>query len=172
MNKPIEAEILVVEGWINYRYFDLIVEEFKKGDYQQIITTGGYYSDTESDTSWLSFPQRAAEILIEHGINEKNIVQLPWKEFHSTKTYSSFLPLKNWLLIQEPQIKALNLYTASVHARKSYLLCQKALGKNYKLGIIAGKPIHYNPKFWMFSKRSIWLAFKNTGSLIVNAFQQ
>ncbi len=172
LNKPIESEILVVEGWIHHDYFDLVVEEFYKGNYQQIITTGAFISKYELDTCFSSYPQRAAQLLIKHGIAEDKIVQLPWKEFHETKTYSSFLPLKDWLQSQEPGIRSLNLYTASVHARKSYLLCKRALGDDFQIGIIAGPTLLYNPGLWIFSRLGIWLVFKNTGSLIVNIVQR
>lgn len=172
LNQPVKAEILVVEGWIHDKYFDLVVEEFHNGYYQQIITTGAYLSNIKSDTSCLSYPQRAAERLEERGVPKDKIIQLPWNEFYETKTFSSFLPLKNWLQTQDPKIKTLNLYTASVHARKSYLLCRKALEDDIQIGVISGPAMEYNPRLWIFSKRGIWLVFKNTGSLIVHLFQK
>ncbi len=172
LNEPVDTEMLVVEGWIHHEYFDQVAEAFNNGNYQQIVTTGAYISASETGTCFSSFPQRAAELLKKRDIAEDKIIQLPWKDFHDTKTYSSFLPLKDWLQNQNTDIKAINLYTASVYARKSYHLCKRALGKQIKIGVIAGPTLEYNPRFRVISRRGIWLVFKNTSSLIVDIFQK
>jgi len=47
-------------------------------------------------------------------------------------------------------------FTEGAHARKSWILSRYALGDGYRVGIIAGSPDSYDPKFWLVSRRGIW----------------
>ena len=45
-------------------------------------------------------------------------------------------------------VHSINVLTEDAHARRTWLLYQKAFGKNVTVGIIAVSNPDYNPKYW------------------------
>jgi hypothetical protein len=41
VNRPVEADVLIIEGWTPPELVDEVAREFKLGDYKKLITTGG-----------------------------------------------------------------------------------------------------------------------------------
>src|SRR5687767_14686582 len=41
VNQPVQAEILIVEGWVADYAINVTVEEFRVGRYKRVLTTGG-----------------------------------------------------------------------------------------------------------------------------------
>jgi hypothetical protein len=71
MNKPLEAEKLVIEGWISDRSLDAGIEEFYRNDYDGIIVTG-----TGLDP-WVLMP---TEDYLEFSFPEKKVLLDPGDE--------------------------------------------------------------------------------------------
>lgn len=52
-------------------------------------------------------------------------------------------------------ITSINVYSFDAHSLRSWLIFQQALAPNIKVGIIAEKPIEYNPKKWWASSAGV-----------------
>ena len=64
------------------------------------------------------------------------------------RTYGSAIALQNWFREQNLAVRSLNVVTEDVHARRSRLLFQEALGKDIKVGIIALPNPDYDWRHW------------------------
>ena len=59
--------------------------------------------------------------------------------------------LRKWLLasgMSGNAVKAVNVYTLGVHARRSLLLFREALGSDFTVGIISCEDPDYDPRRW------------------------
>lgn len=155
VNSPIQADILVVEGWIPDYAVKNAIAEFNKGDYQKLITTGlplklGYFLSPYKNAAEL-----AAASLIINGFDSDKLVAVPASNVTINRTYASAVALNQWLKASDLNVKSINVYSFDAHARRSWLIFQQALAPNIKVGIIAEKPIEYNPKKWWISSAGV-----------------
>lgn len=160
ITKPVSCEILVVEGWLPDSFLEIAATEFKHGNYKKLITIGGPIEDGSLQNDYTTVAERAKKIISDFGIANKFIFPVPYLKKTKHRTFNSFLALRKWL--SNSNVKALNIFTGGVHARKSYVLCKKVLGEKIKIGVIAAPPLLYNPKYWWLSTRGIKLIIKNT----------
>jgi hypothetical protein len=143
------ANILVVEGWIQRYAIRAAAAEFNSGSYERIFTTGGpengsggYVNDYQTSASV------AAESLKKLGIPDEVIQMAPSRVIGRDRTYSSAIALRKCFRENNIPVHGINVLTEDCHARRTELLYQKALGKNVEVGIIAVANPDYNPKYW------------------------
>lgn len=159
--KKIDAEVLVVEGWLPDYMLESAVKEFYKGKYKYVVTTGVIIKSKKNSTN-KSYVERAAERLIEIGISADKVVavQSQINRFH--RTYYSAIGLKTWLMKNDSEIKRINLFTGAVHGRKSHNIFKRVFKENVKIGIISCETRLYNPKYWFLSFTGIKYTIKYT----------
>jgi len=145
----VDADVLVVEGWIHEYSIRAAVEEFRSKSYQRAFTTGGpvegtggYINDYNTEASV------GAELLIKNGLPLEAVAVVPSRVMNRDRTYGSAIALRNWFREQNLVVRSLNVLTEDVHARRSRLLFQKALGKDVKVGVIAIANPDYDAKHW------------------------
>lgn len=148
VTQPINAEVLVVEGWVPDDALKQAVIEFNRGSYRQVITTGiplerGFYL-----AEYQSYANLAAASLKKLGLEPEKVVSVPCPEVDKDRTYASAVALRQWLSEVNLPLKSINLFTLDVHARRSWLLFQKALASEIQVGVIAASPVDYDPKHW------------------------
>jgi uncharacterized SAM-binding protein YcdF (DUF218 family) len=150
------SRYLVVEGWVHEFAFVASVVEFKRGDYQQILTTGGpipgtgeYTSDSNTSASV------GAERLVALGVPEKLVHKVPSRIMARDRTYSSALALRAWMQAHAPTDVAINIITEDLHARRTRLLFQKAFGDQLKIGIIAVPNPDYDARHWWYYSEGV-----------------
>lgn len=145
----VDTNILVVEGWVHEYAIRAAVEEFRRGSYQRIFTTGGpvegsggYVNDFQTEASV------GTELLTKNGLPIESVEMVPSRMMNRDRTYGSAVALRNWFRGHNFVARSLNVLTEDVHARRSRLLFQKALGKDIKVGIIAVPNPDYDSKHW------------------------
>lgn len=152
VNSPIQADILVVEGWIPDYAIKNAIAEFNKGNYQKLITTGlplqlGYYLSPYKNDAEL-----AAATLTVLGFEQDKLVAVPASTVPRNRTSAAAIALNQWLKTSDLNVKSINVYSFDAHARRSWLIFKQALAPNIKVGIISEKPLEYNPqKWWSYS---------------------
>ncbi len=147
-NSPIKADILVVEGWLVDYALKNAIEEFERGEYQKLITTGaplakGYYLSQYKTTAEL-----AAATLIALGFDPDKVVAISAPDVARNRTAASAIALHEWIAKSQLKVKSINLYSSDVHARRSWLIFKQILAPKIKVGVIAVAPDNYNPKQW------------------------
>lgn len=145
----VDANVLVVEGWVNEFAIGIAAEEFNTGSYQRIITTGGpskgsggYTNDYNTAASVGAGRLKAA------GIPNEIVQMVPSRVISRDRTYSSATALRDWFREHHLSVRGINVVTESVHARRTRLLFQEALGDSVLVGIIAVPSPDYDAAHW------------------------
>lgn len=145
----LDTNILVVEGWIHEYAICSAVKEFQSNHYHRVFTTGGpvegvggYINDYNTSASV------GAELLKKCGLPSESVQMVPSRVMDRDRTYASAVALRNWFREHDMAVHELNVLTEDVHARRTRLLFQEALGKNIKVGIIAVSNPDYDRKHW------------------------
>jgi hypothetical protein len=142
----VQGEFLVVEGWVPTYALHEAVVLFNDGGYRKVLTSGTAVSDEwiPSDT----YAAWAATRLKQIGMKSDSIQPVPCSDLHRDRTYNSALAVKKWLQDNDPVVKSVDVVTLGVHARRTRLLFQMALGNKITVGVIAVKDKDYDPAHW------------------------
>src|SRR5437667_7657556 len=134
----VDTDVLVVEGWIHEYAIRAAVEEFRIGSYQRVLTTGGpvegsggYINDYNTAASV------GADLLRKNGLPNESLQMVPSRVMNRDRTYGSAVALRDWFRERNIAVHSVNVVTEDVHARRSRLLFEEALGRDVKFGIIS-----------------------------------
>jgi uncharacterized SAM-binding protein YcdF (DUF218 family) len=145
----VDANTLVVEGWINEHAIRAAVKEFQDNRYQRVFTTGGPVEGTGGYTNdFMTSASVGADLLKKAGVPEQSLQMVPSRVMDRDRTYGSAVALRNWFRDHNMVVSGINVVTEDVHARRTRLLFQKALGKNVRVGIIAVANADYPANAW------------------------
>ena len=160
-NRPVEAEVLVVEGWLPTEYLPSAVHEFHRGNYRHIITVGGPLPSGRRAGEPTTSAELAARALIQLGIDRSLVTAVSAPPVTRRKTWAYVQALRDWISRTAFPIHAINVFTVDVHARKSLLLFQRAFEPGIRVGVVAVKHQQYDPAYWWLSYTGIGLTTKN-----------
>jgi hypothetical protein len=155
VTSPIDADVLVVEGWIPDYALKQAYIEFEKGSYRQIITTGIPLERGSYLVEYKSYAELAAATLKKLGLEPEKVIAVTAPAKIKDRTYAAAVALKKWLIKTNTKLEYINLYTYDVHTRRSWLLFRKALAPHVKVGAIASKSLDYEPKSWWESSAGV-----------------
>jgi uncharacterized SAM-binding protein YcdF (DUF218 family) len=149
----VDTNVLVVEGWVHEYAIRAAVEEFRDGSYQRVFTTGGpiqgsggYINDYNTSASV------GAELLKKYGLANESLQMVPSRVMDRDRTYSSAVALRNWFRERNMAVLSINVVTEDVHARRTRLLFEKALGHDVAVGVIAvANPDYDSRRWWRYS---------------------
>jgi uncharacterized SAM-binding protein YcdF (DUF218 family) len=157
----VNANILVVEGWIHEYAIRAAVKEFESKQYQRVFTTGGpvvgsggYINDFYTSASV------GADLLKRWGLPDERLQMVPSRVMDRDRTYGSAVALRNWFLEHNMPVSGIDVVTEDVHARRTRLLFQKAFGKDVQVGIIGVENVDYPANRWWHYSQGV----KNVGS--------
>src|SRR5438876_1737411 len=143
------ANILVVEGWIHEYGIRAAVTEFRSSHYEHVFATGGpvvgsggYINDFYTSASV------GADLLRKNGLASGSVQEVPSRVMDRDRTYGSAVALRNWLREHNMSVSGVDVVTEDLHARRTRLLFQKALGDKVAVGVIAVPNPDYDPKRW------------------------
>lgn len=147
INRPIKADLLVVEGWLRDYALQRAAQDYKQYGYQCVLITGGRLDRGEHLSEYKTFAALAEASLIKMGVPQNAIVALPTPYTLKDRTYNSALEVKKWLA-RHPQYAKINLMTVGVHARRSYKVFRKVLPEIVDLGVISASYDDFEPARW------------------------
>lgn len=149
LNQPCPADLLAVEGWVSDHAIRAAQQEFQTGGYRSVFSTGGpvhgvgrYINDYSTAASI------GAQRLVRSGVPSDNVYMVPSRVSARDRTYSSAVALREWLKQHQISPKAINVMTEDVHARRTQLLFQKALGPDITVGVITIPNPDYDAGHW------------------------
>jgi hypothetical protein len=150
----LDANILVVEGWVHKYAIQEAVKEFNTGFYQRVFATGGPVTGNGGYTSdYQTSAHVGASGLEASGVPKVSVQMVPSRVIGRDRTYNSAVALRNWFRENNISVGRINVLTEDAHARRTRLLFQKALGKGVRVGVISIKNPDYDPKrWWQFSE--------------------
>lgn len=139
---------MVVEGWIHDFALDEAVIIYRAGDYSKIICTGVPLETGSFLLQYKSYPEMTAARLRRLGIPEDQIVVAIADETKKDRTYLAAVALREAFLAYNIKETDLHLVTTGPHGRRSRMLFQKALGKDYNIGITCLEDSSYDAENW------------------------
>lgn len=145
------ARTLVVEGWLDAPELRQAVAVVRSGGYELVLTTGGPIEPLIDVGGWKSFALRAAAQLRAEGLTTVPVIALPAPETAQERSYVSALMVRAWVKQNDPTLAAIDLYSAGVHARRSWLVYRMAFGSSVEVGVLAARPPEYEPQRWWAS---------------------
>src|SRR4029077_1036164 len=150
----VDANTLVVEGWIHEYAIRTAVKEFQSSHYQRVFTTGGPVAGTGGYVNdFMTSASVGADLLKKWGVPDERLQMVPCRVTDRDRTYGSAVALRNWFRDHNVVVSGIDVVTEDVHARRTRLLFQKALGKDVQVEIIAVAIVVYPAiRWWHYSQ--------------------
>ena len=156
VTRRVDANVLVVEGWVHEYTIHAAVKEFRSGDYERVFATGGpnvgsggYTWDADTSAHVAAGQLRAA------GVPPESLQMVPSHIIGRDRTYYSAIALRDWFRGHDMDVRTFNVVTESTHSRRTWLLFQKAFGNKVKVGVIAIQNPDYDAKHWWRSSDGV-----------------
>lgn len=176
VNKPIGRGILIVESWIPQETLAAVPKLVREGKYTHILIVGSGNqghpegSDVNVATRMLSRLGCDPNLLVAIQVPEQKTRRaVGITGFGSTssysisqRTYAGGLMVKQWIQATSAGTDAMDVFTVGVHARKSWILFQHAMGEGYEVGVISGPEPAYDSRRWLASKTGLYLVARNS----------
>ena len=164
---PLGEGILVVEGWIPSKTLAKSVDVFNSGGYQCLVVVGGPIQGAGSVSGHpTTYADLSASRLEQLGFDAKKLIKINVPAVSSEHTLTGAADVKRWLERSGTKVCCVDILTAGVHARKSWILSRYALGDSYRVGIIAGPESAFDPKYWLVSRRGTWSVVRNLAGYV------
>lgn len=153
VTERVAADVVVVEGWIPDFAVRAGLEEFRRGQYREILTTGGPLEvgeflaeyDTHAKIARATLEKMGAPLGALHAVSAPKVKR--------DRTYVSAVALREWWSQHESGPLAFNVVTTSAHARRTRLLFEKAFGPEARIGIIAVPDERFDDARWWASSQ-------------------
>jgi hypothetical protein len=152
---PVTSDVLIVEGWIPDYAFKEAVEEFKRGGYKMMLTTGGPMTFGSSVLGYGTYAAIAAAIVRRFGLDSSQVFVVAAPASRRDRTFMSAVALRRWCADTGVRLTSANLFSFSVHARRSRMMFERALGDSVKIGVIAAADVSYGPGDWWKSSNGV-----------------
>ena len=153
-NEPVDAHVLVVEGWLAPRELEQAVRTFRRGSYTRIVTTGGPVQDWPA-TQYGDYATMAANYLAKLGVPRDLIAAVPTPPSAQERTFLSAVMLRRSAQRLGIKLDSIDIFSSGVHARRSRLLFQMALGPTAHVGVLAARPEGYSPDAWWRASKGV-----------------
>ena len=142
------ARILIVEGWLDEADLMQAIAAFRRGHYERIVTTGGPIDGWTELQPWRSFAERSADFLKQRGLGAVQIDAVAAPASAQDRTFLSAVMVRDWAQRSGVTLSRVDLFSAGVHARRSHRLFQMAFGPNVEVGVLASRPLNFDPDHW------------------------
>jgi hypothetical protein len=145
---PVDAPILVVEGWLPNYALEESIAEFRSKPHRLVVTVGCQSLtgvNVEEGDNQASYAAKRLQWL---GLQPEFIRAAPSSVKYRDRTYASALALKQWFQTNDRSVEAFDLVTLGPHARRSRLLFEDAFQGQVRVGIISIENREYDPVHW------------------------
>lgn len=136
-NKPVNGQILVLDGQVPDYAIERAIEIFKQGKYEMIVTTGSKISEGFYVSEHKTMADLSKGTFMALGFDSTKVIALPTKFVERNRTFNSANTLNQWLLANRSDIQSIDVLAVGCHARRSWFLFEKANGKSIEVGIIS-----------------------------------
>jgi len=143
----IDADVFITEGWVPDHTLERSLPMLAAGPDRLILATGGPIGTGSHLSAFKSYAEVVAATLVKLGVDEEQIVVIPYQAVDRGRTYAAALEVRQWLQ-KNPGVKRANLVTTGPHARRSYLTFRKVLPRTFELGVCVVPPEDYDPQRW------------------------
>jgi uncharacterized SAM-binding protein YcdF (DUF218 family) len=140
--------VMIVEGWIHDFALDDAVKIYQAGNYSKIVCTGTPIETGSYIQQYTSYPEMTAARLLKMGIPDDQIIVTVADENKNDRTYMAAVAMREGIMAYNIGETNLHLVTVGPHGRRSRMLFQKALGKDYNIGVTCLEDSSYDAEDW------------------------
>jgi hypothetical protein len=152
-NEPIQAELLVVEGFIPDYAIEACMHIFERGGYKDLVITGKKRMKGAHLDQYENDGEFSAATLEKLGFDRSKIIVIALnEEVERDRTYASAAALFEWMT-NHNRMDDFNLATLGTHARRSQLLFEKAFDHQNQIGVISIPNQSYDASKWWKSSQ-------------------
>jgi hypothetical protein len=155
LNNPVDAQLLVVEGWTPDYLFRAAVREFKSRPYRELITTGGLPNKGRYALPYPSLAAYASNWVRQAGLPEGAVAGVMPVEVSQDDGFNSALGLRKWIEDRHVKADGINVVSEASAARKTRLVYQRVLGPGIRVGVIPVQRTGYDPRRWWISSEGV-----------------
>jgi len=151
INRTVDADILVIEGWIPSYALHTPARDLKSGYYKRVFVSGLFYEKGDENYHYGSDPARIAADLEELGVSSSLIepCPIPTPRFNRTSHMAREVGKRIRALGWKP--RGIKVVTLGSHARQSLVAYQRMLGDLAPVGIVAYPDTRYDAARWWTS---------------------
>ncbi|MEM8779295.1 MAG: ElyC/SanA/YdcF family protein [Cyanobacteria bacterium P01_G01_bin.49] len=155
VSSPLEAKVMIVEGWLTDAAIKGAIAEFKAQNYHLMITTGTPIRRGQQFSQYKTDADLAAATAIALGVDPQKVVAVPTPVVKVNRTAASAIGVKEWLSESDLTVETVNLYSYDVHTRRSWLIFRQVLEPEIKVGAIAYHSRDYDAQQWWKSSEGV-----------------
>lgn len=154
LNRPVDADVLVVEGWIPEYAIARAAEFMRGGRYRHVLTVGGPVSGVpnpanDDDT----YAYVALQNFRKLGLVPPQVEMVPTNRASRDRTYQYARDLRSWLERNRVSPHGINVVTLGPHARRTRLLFSRAFDDMVTVGVIPVVDQDYDAaQWWRYSE--------------------
>jgi len=148
MNQPVDARVIVVEGWAPDQALQLIAGELQADHCDRVYVVGVPIEHGAPLAEYKSYASLGAATLITMGAPSNRVQAVPAPAVRRDRTYTAAVAFRVWLEEHGETPDAFNLATVGAHARRSRLLFHMAFGREVQLGVMALPDPSYDARRW------------------------
>jgi hypothetical protein len=147
VSRPLpNAELVIIEGWMADEELREVLNEVDSN--QTMVVSGGPILFSKKILGSSTYAELGTVRLIDEGVDPARILTVSAPRTDRDRTYIAALAVRQRLEEEGLFGKPAELYTVGAHARRSYLLYQRAFGGEYPLGVSSIAPATYNFDQW------------------------
>ena len=143
-----EANILVVEGWLPEYALEAAIEEFQKGAYTHLITSGGPLWEGHHAAQFGSYADLAAQVLRSLNFPTNHLISVPGKKVWKHRTFHSADAVRQFLNQSSMKVQGINVLTLGAHGRRTKIIYDSVMEAYRPLGIISFPSAEYDQAQW------------------------
>ncbi len=161
LNQPVEADIMIVEGWVPNYVLAAAAREYHAGHYTRLFISGMDYEPGDPHLAEGSDAAHSAKQLAAMGINPAVVEPCPSRPTAFNRTSHMARTVRDRLLALGLKPRGVNVLTLGPHGRQSLLAYQRMLGADIPVGIITVPKNDYDPSRWWASRAGIYKTTKD-----------
>jgi hypothetical protein len=159
VTQRVDADVLVVEGWIPSYMLPPAAEEYRRGQYSVCFVSGLQNNPGAHQATAISEATRAATRLEELGVPSHSLVPCPALFARWLRTSKSARAVRDKIVELGIKPKGINIMTAGPHARETWVAYQHIFGPEMPVGIIAIPRNEYSANRWWINRHGVyWVA--------------
>lgn len=157
VTQRVDADVLIVEGWIPDYMLPASAKEFHDGHYT-VFLVSGLENNPQTNDPAPSDATRTADRLVQLGVPTAALVPCPAPFATWRRTSKTAQAVRDKVTALGLKPKGINVVTAGPHARETWVAYQHIFGDGMPVGIISIPKTNYPADRWWLSKQGlVWV---------------
>ena len=159
VTQRVDADVLVVEGWIPDYMLPPAATEFRQGKYSVFLVSGLQDDPKSNPARSKSDAEQTASRLEELGVPHSSLFPCPAPFASWMRTFKTAKAVRAKTIELGLKPRGINVITAGPHARETWVAYQHAFGETMPVGIISIPKTNYPAdRWWLTGQGWLWVS--------------